>query len=51
LLFSQKLGPIPEEIVAAVHGLNDPEQIHAILARFMEINDWEALRKYLFPPR
>jgi hypothetical protein len=47
LLFSQKLGPIPAEIETALRALNDPEQIHRILAHFMEINDWEALRKYL----
>jgi hypothetical protein len=49
-LFSQKLGPIPPDLVAAIHILNDLERIHAIGAHFMEINNWETLRKYLASP-
>jgi len=47
LLFSQQLGPIPAEIEASLHTLKDPEQIQAILTQFMQIKDWEELRKLL----
>jgi len=49
LLFSQKLGPIPAEIEAAIRALNDIERIRAILAQFMQINNWEELQKILSP--
>ncbi|MDZ7290047.1 MAG: PD-(D/E)XK nuclease family transposase [candidate division KSB1 bacterium] len=48
LLFSQKLGPMPAEIEAAIRGLRDLEHIQRILSHFLQINDWEALRKLLF---
>jgi hypothetical protein len=51
LLFSKKLGPLPQEIIEAINALNDLDQIHDILARFIEINDWETLRKYLPSPQ
>jgi len=47
LLFAQKLGPVPDEIDAAIRSVNDLERIHTIMAHFMKINDWETLRKYL----
>jgi len=47
LLFPQKLGPIPKEIEASLRTLDDAGQIQTILAQFMQINDWEALRSLL----
>ncbi len=50
MLFSQKLGPIPEDIAAAIRTINSVEQINAVLAHFIKINDWETLRQYLVAP-
>jgi hypothetical protein len=50
LLLSQKLGAIPSDIVARLRALNDENKIDAILQRFTEIEDWEALRAYLAAP-
>jgi hypothetical protein len=47
MFFSQKLGPTPPEIEKAIRALNDVNRIHAISARFMEINDWQQLKQYL----
>jgi len=47
LLFSQKFGPMPAEIEASLNALKEPKQIQAILAQFVQINDWEALQKLL----
>jgi len=46
-LFPQKLGPMPVEIERAIHALNDVSRIDNIVARFMEINDWQQLKQYL----
>jgi hypothetical protein len=51
MLFSQKLGPIPADVEAAIRALNHLEQVNSILAHFMKINDWEALRRYLVTPQ
>ncbi|MGH7598105.1 MAG: PD-(D/E)XK nuclease family transposase [bacterium] len=51
LLFTQKLGPIPEDIAAAIRTINSLEQINAVLAHFIKINDWETLRQYLVAPK
>jgi hypothetical protein len=50
LLLSQKLGAIPSDIVARLRALNDENRIDAILQRFTEIEEWEALRAYLAAP-
>ncbi len=47
MLLPQKLGPIPPELYATILGLNDVDRIHAILARFMEIKDWQELKQQL----
>ena len=47
LLFSQKLGPVPQEIAGAIKVLSDEKKIDALVAHFIKINDWETLRKYL----
>jgi hypothetical protein len=47
LLFSQKLGPIPQDIAGAINTLTDETKIDAIVAHFIKINDWETLQKYL----
>lgn len=50
LLFSHKLGPIPTDVDAAIRAIDDPERINTILAHFIKINDWDALRQYLVVP-
>jgi len=47
LLFAQKLGPVPEEIDAAIRSSSNLDRLRTIMAHFMKINDWETLRKYL----
>jgi hypothetical protein len=47
LLFEQKLGPVPEEVDAAIRSVNNFDRLRTIMAHFMKINDWETLRKYL----
>jgi len=47
LLFAQKLGPVPEEIDAAIRSSSNLDRLHTIMAHFMQINDWETLRKHL----
>jgi len=47
LLLPQKLGPIPTEIEKKIRALNDVNRIQNIMARFMEINNWQQLKKYL----
>lgn len=47
LLFSNKLGPIPADIDSTLHRLNHLAPIQEILMNFMQINDWESLRKLL----
>jgi hypothetical protein len=47
LLFPQKLGSMPAEIEQAIRALNDENRIQNIMARFMEINDWQQLKYYL----
>jgi len=49
LLFSQKLGPMPAEIEAAIRALNDADRVQAVLAQFLQINNWEELQKILSP--
>jgi hypothetical protein len=50
LLFTQKLGPIPEDVATAIRAINSVEKINAVLAHFVKINDWETLRQYLVAP-
>ncbi len=50
MFFTQKLGPIPEDVAVAIRNLNSLEQINAVLSHFIKINDWETLRQYLFTP-
>jgi len=47
MLFPQKLGSMPPEITEAICGLDDVNRIHSIATRFMEINDWQELKRYL----
>jgi hypothetical protein len=47
MLFPQKLGSMPPEITEAIRGLDDVNRIHSIMSRFMEINDWQELKRYL----
>lgn len=47
LLFAQKLGPVPVEIEAALRSVDDLDRLRGIVARFMKINDWDTLQKYL----
>jgi len=47
LLFAQKLGPVPDEIDAAIRSSSNLDRLRSIMAHFMKINDWETLRKYL----
>jgi len=47
LLLKQKMGPVPSEMEQAIRALNDLDRIHAIMARFMEIKDWNDLQQYL----
>jgi len=47
MLFPQKLGSMPPEITEAIRGLDDVNRIHSIATRFMEINDWQELKRYL----
>jgi len=47
LLFSQKLGALPEDIAVTIHAIDNIEPIRQIMANFIKINDWEALREYL----
>lgn len=47
LLFPQKLGSMPTEIEQAIRALNDENRIQNIMARFMEINNWQQLQQYL----
>jgi hypothetical protein len=46
MLFSQKLGQLPPDIAEEIRALNE-DQIDVLLAHFLEINDWETLRRYL----
>ncbi len=50
LLFTQKFGPIPDDIATAIRTINNLEQTNAVLAHFININDWETLRQYLVTP-
>jgi predicted transposase YdaD len=47
LLFSQKLGPVPNDIETMIRALKDQERIQTILTRFMDITDWESLKSHL----
>jgi hypothetical protein len=47
LLFSQKLGALPDDIAVTIHAIDNIEPIRRIMANFIKINDWETLRKYL----
>lgn len=46
-LFPKKLGPVPPEIEKSIRELKDLDLIHEILARFLEINDWQELERLL----
>jgi len=48
-LVSQKFGSVPHEIVDSIRAINDLEKIHAIMAQFTAINEWQELQKYLSP--
>jgi len=41
------MGSMPPEITEAIRGLDDVNRIHSIAGRFMEINDWQELKRYL----
>jgi hypothetical protein len=47
LLFSQKLGPVPNDVEAMIRAINAQERIQAILSRFMDFNDWGSLKSHL----
>ncbi|MEK7729589.1 MAG: PD-(D/E)XK nuclease family transposase [candidate division KSB1 bacterium] len=49
LLFAQKLGPVPNDLEAGLRSVHDLERIQTLLAHFININDWETLRKHLTP--
>jgi len=38
---------MPKDLEASIRSLDDLTRIHEILARFLEINDWEELRRLL----
>jgi hypothetical protein len=47
LLLNQKFGSIPSEIEKELWSIVSIDQINAILSHIFEVNDWEALKKYL----
>ena len=47
LLFPRRLGPMPEDVTASIRALDDLARIHEILARFLEIDNWNELRRLL----
>lgn len=48
ILFPKKLGPVPPKIERSIRELKDLDRIHEILARFLEINDWQELERLLY---
>jgi hypothetical protein len=38
---------MPREIAQSIRALTDLDRIHSILARFLEIKDWQELEKLL----
>jgi len=47
MLLSEKLGPVPSDIDAAVRALKGESQLDALLKRIAGITDWETLRALL----
>ena len=47
MLFPRKLGPMPDDVAASIRALDNVTRIHEILARFLEIDDWNELRRLL----
>lgn len=44
LIFTQKLGPIPNDIAIQIVALDDPQRIHQIATELMTVNNWDDFR-------
>ncbi|MEK7729201.1 MAG: PD-(D/E)XK nuclease family transposase, partial [candidate division KSB1 bacterium] len=47
LILTQKLGPAPEDVVAAIRALREIDQLDRLIAHALTIDNWEALRQAL----
>ncbi|MFQ5630471.1 MAG: hypothetical protein ACE5I1_16995 [bacterium] len=47
ILLPKRLGPVPPEIEKSIRALTDLDRIHGILARLLEIKDWQELEQLL----
>jgi hypothetical protein len=46
-LLPKKLGPMPPEIENSIRTLNDADRIDSLLNRFLELHDWQEVKRLI----
>jgi hypothetical protein len=46
-LLPKRFGPMPSDIETAARTCTEPERLHSILVRFLELRDWHEVRQLL----